>query len=66
MNVVINGQSREIKHGQTVWDVLVEFALNHDRVAVECNGNILVKEGYASHLLEEGDVLEIVRFVGGG
>ena len=36
------------------------------RLAVERNGNIVPRARYGETVLEDGDVLEIVRFVGGG
>ena len=35
-------------------------------IAVEVNGEILQREGYADCTLSEGDTVEIVRMVGGG
>jgi sulfur carrier protein len=37
-----------------------------DRVAVERNGAVVKKARHAEELLLDGDVLEIVTFVGGG
>ena len=36
------------------------------RVAVERNGDIVPKAQYSATTLADGDVVEIVRFVGGG
>ena len=36
------------------------------RVAVELNENIVPRVKYSETFLEDGDTLEIVRFVGGG
>ena len=36
------------------------------RLAVERNGDIVPRAQYGETVLEDGDVLEIVRFVGGG
>lgn len=35
-------------------------------IAVECNGSIVPKTSYEEKLLEDGDSLEVVSFVGGG
>ena len=37
-----------------------------ERIAVERNGEIVPKAQYDALLLEDGDTLEVVRFVGGG
>ncbi|MCL6636477.1 MAG: sulfur carrier protein ThiS [Alicyclobacillus sp.] len=66
MRVTVNGQPREIPDGLTVQGMLEWFELGEERVAVECNGAILDRSGFATHVLQPGDVLEVVRFVGGG
>ena len=47
-------------------EYLEENHYQQNRIAVEINGKILPKSAYASVTLKEGDVLEIVSFVGGG
>ena len=44
----------------------VENGYQKNRIAVECNGEILPKVEYEQKILQDGDVLEIVSFVGGG
>ena len=65
MQIVVNGESRSIDTG-TVRQFLESLAINPARVAVELNQEILSKEEYASKLLQDGDRIEIVQFVGGG
>jgi thiamine biosynthesis protein ThiS len=62
----INGQERELPEGSTVADLLVLLELPKERVAVERNGAIAPRADYAGTRLSEGDVLEVVQFVGGG
>lgn len=66
MKVSVNGQSQELANPMTVADLLSRFNLHNERVAVECNGQIVPREEYANHALADGDVVEVVRFVGGG
>ncbi len=63
--VKINGEMLE-KDGMTVADVLAEMETSSQRVAVEINENIVPKAEYSSTVLKDGDVVEVVRFVGGG
>ncbi len=63
--VKINGEMLE-KDGMTVADVLAEMETSSQRVAVELNENIVPKAEYSSTVLKDGDVVEVVRFVGGG
>ena len=66
MKIVCNGEERSIAPHSTIISLLEELALDPDTVVVECDGAILKRESYESHLLAEGSVLELIRFVGGG
>ena len=63
--VRINGEGLELS-GQRLSDYLKCAALNPLRIAVERNGEIVPKDKYSTVILEDGDSLEIVCFVGGG
>ncbi|MDD6060574.1 MAG: sulfur carrier protein ThiS [Ruminococcus sp.] len=63
--VRING-AEENAAGKTVVEHLSESDFDIKRVAVELNGEILPKSRYESTVLQDGDSVEIVSFVGGG
>lgn len=63
--VKINGEEQAVE-GQTVAEYLEKAGYCRNRVAVEKNGEILPKAEYDSAVLEDGDVIEVVSFVGGG
>lgn len=64
--VTINGKEMEIPSGATVEQMLLANGFTLERIAVEKNGGILRKAGYASETVQDGDVYEVVNFVGGG
>jgi len=66
MKVSVNGESREIDGNTTVFELLESLALDPDATVVERNGLVLERERYDDTLLGKGDVLEVLRFVGGG
>lgn len=66
MKVFCNGKAQEIAPGTRVADCLRELGLDASSVVVECDGKILTREEYGSHELQDGSVLELIRFVGGG
>ena len=61
----INGQSVEAA-GKSVAQYLAEAGYNAVRIAVERNLEIVPKAKYAETVLADGDVVEVVNFVGGG
>ncbi len=64
--VKINGESIANIDGKTVAEYLAESGYDTKRVAVELNGDILPKAQYDSTVLQDGDSVEVVSFVGGG
>lgn len=63
--VKVNGTALDVA-GQTVAQYLSSIHCDVKRVAVERNGEIVPKARYDEATLEDGDTLEVVRFVGGG
>lgn len=64
--IIINGESIENLNHKTVAEYLAESGYDIKRVAVELNGDILPKVEFNSTVLQDGDCVEIVSFVGGG
>ncbi|MBE6564237.1 MAG: sulfur carrier protein ThiS [Ruminococcaceae bacterium] len=52
--------------GKTVSEYLATTNYDLKRIAVERNGDIVLKSQYDVTILKDGDRLEIVSFVGGG
>jgi sulfur carrier protein len=63
--VKVNGVAMEIA-GKTVAQYLATTNYDPKRIAVERNGEIVFKSQYSETVLEDGDSLEVVSFVGGG
>lgn len=63
--VKINGESLDIS-GKTVSEYLATTNYNLQYIAVELNGAIVPKGKYDKTVLQAGDTLEVVSFVGGG
>ena len=66
INVVVNGEPKEIPAGTTVAALLEGLRLKPRHVAVERNRNLVPRAQHAACVLETGDQLEIVTLVGGG
>jgi thiamine biosynthesis protein ThiS len=66
MRLTVNGEPREIPAGTTVDRLLAELHVAPGQVVVERNLKVLKRAELPATVLEEGDQLEIVHFVGGG
>lgn len=63
--IKINGQEHDIA-GRTLQDYLSTTDYIPGRIAVEINQEIVPRKDYADTILHDGDVIEVVSFVGGG
>ncbi|MGB3399710.1 MAG: sulfur carrier protein ThiS [Candidatus Deferrimicrobiaceae bacterium] len=66
MEILVNGETRQVDAGTTVLSLLRALSLPETRVAVERNLALVRKAEFADTVLGEGDQIEIVTFVGGG
>jgi thiamine biosynthesis protein ThiS len=64
--ITVNGDPRSAPAGSSVEDLLASFGLHPRMVVVEHNRTILDRARYASVVVSEGDMFELVHFVGGG
>lgn len=66
MRVAINGELREISDGVTVEALIESLGLAGAACAVEVNKELVFKRQHATHVIREGDAVELVSLVGGG
>lgn len=66
MQLTINGTPRAITAARTVEQLLAELELDPRAVVVELNREIIRRPALAATPVLDGDVVEIVHFVGGG
>ncbi len=66
MEIIVNGETRQVAEGATVAGLLAELNLTGRYVAVEVNREVVPRAQHAEHRLSPGDRLEIVTLVGGG
>jgi len=65
MQILVNGGTVTIAAGASVRALVLQLGLEGP-VAVEVNRDIVPRATHETHTLRDGDVVEIVRFVGGG
>ncbi|MCH8251193.1 MAG: sulfur carrier protein ThiS [Planctomycetes bacterium] len=66
MQVVVNGRPEDVEEGSTVAALLDRLNLAPVRVAVEINEELVPRRTFAATVVQTGDRIEIVTFVGGG
>lgn len=66
ITITINGEGHQFQKGLKLIEMLAKLGLNKDKVAIEKNLEIVPRSTLDNVVLEEGDRLEIVHFIGGG
>ncbi len=66
ISITVNGEHRRVIAGITLAQLATELGLVPEKVAVERNLEVVPRSTLKDVLVEDGDDLEIVHFVGGG
>jgi sulfur carrier protein len=66
MTLIINGDQRRVPAPGSAQDLLVHLGLDAREVVVEINEDIIRRPHLGETMLNEGDRIELVHFVGGG
>lgn len=66
IQIHLNGEPREVPENISLTALLEWLKLPADRVAVERNREIAPRSTWAETIIQPGDQLEVVHFVGGG
>lgn len=65
MVVKVNGEDKDVPSGTSLRQLLTQFKLTPEKVAIEWNRRLVRSDKYDAPLAA-GDQIEIVTFVGGG
>ena len=66
MEIIVNGETRQVEEGTTILTLLNLLALDPARVAVELDRLIVRAPEWPESRLHDGARIEVVQFVGGG
>ena len=66
ITIIVNGEHRRVVAGLSLADLASELGLEPEKVAVERNLEVVPRSTLAQVVVEDGDEIEIVHFVGGG
>lgn len=66
MVIIINGEEKEFEEGLSLLALLQKLSLEEKVMAAAVNMDIVKQVEWATHILKDGDKLELLDFVGGG
>jgi sulfur carrier protein len=66
MTIQLNGEPCELPGPLTISELLTRLRIDARRVAVELNLQVLKRGTFDTSIVNDGDAVEVVNFVGGG
>ena len=66
ITITVNGDTRTVPAGLSINALLDHFEIKRATAIVEYNRDVLDRKLFDDTVVQDGDTLEIVRFVGGG
>ena len=66
LQVIINGKPKEIRELKNIFELLQDSKINPRAVVVEINNSLIQQEKWPETILNQGDIIEIISFMGGG
>lgn len=66
MNIILNGQKHNIESNITLKEMLINLNIEQKNIIAEVNGEVVTKDDFSNKIINENDIIELVRFVGGG
>ncbi|MBN2341759.1 MAG: sulfur carrier protein ThiS [Deltaproteobacteria bacterium] len=66
MNVIVNDKPTEVEHNTSIVTLLNQFNIVHPMTIVEINRTVIAKDEWHTHIVNDGDRIEIIQLMGGG
>jgi|TARA_B110000263_G_scaffold70250_1_gene61144 sulfur carrier protein len=66
ISITVNGDKLKIEEDSTIEILLELLNITPARLAIEINGEVIPRSEILAKVLQEGDILEIVKAIGGG
>ena len=66
VKITLNGEDKFIAQNTSIKNLLEKLELDVKKIAIEKNYEIILPEDFGDNILNQGDQIEIVHFIGGG
>ncbi len=66
VKIILNGEEKFVEKNTTIYDLIKELELDIKKVAIEKDLEIISPDLFSKIVLNEGNKVEIVHFIGGG
>ena len=66
MLILVNGENKDVNENINLSEIIKNLDLENKVMAVAINMEIVKKDNWNIHKIEENDKIELLQFVGGG
>ncbi len=66
MDIILNGAPHELNQTSTVAELVAELELSRQAIAVAVNRCIIARPQWEQYQLQQNDLVDVVRAIGGG
>ena len=66
MNITVNGNQQNCPSDTNIYQLLTILSMQDKRIAIEINKEVIPKGAFGSHMLNDGDIVELIQAIGGG
>jgi len=66
VKITLNGEDKFITKNTSIKSLIEKLELDVKKIAIEKNYEIILPEDFGNNILNQGDKIEIVHFIGGG
>ena len=66
MNILVNGSEHDFPPDSNLSELLIRLEMQNKKIALEINKEVIPRGMYDNHVLNDGDVIEIIQAIGGG
>jgi len=66
VKITLNGEDKFITQNTSIKSLIEKLELDVKKIAIEKNYEIILPEDFGNNILNQGDKIEIVHFIGGG
>ena len=66
MTIIVNGENKDYNNDITLFEMMKALNVTEQVMAAAVNMNIVKQDKWDEHVLQEGDKVELLDFVGGG
>lgn len=64
--ITVNKEDMEFEPGMTIEDVLERKKYSFPLITVIVNGQVILKDQYSTHKIEDGDNIDVMHIMSGG